>query len=118
VVDDNSDAAESLEVLLSLSGHVVRVAHDGEAAIEIARREKLDVVLLDIGLPGMDGYEVARRLRADHPEPTPVLVALTGYGREEDRRRAREAGIEHHVVKPIDHPTLQRLLASISEGRS
>jgi two-component system CheB/CheR fusion protein len=111
LVDDNRDAADSLALLLQASGHEVRTAHDGLAGLEAARAARPEVVLLDIGLPRMDGYEVARRLRAQLGHDV-VLVALTGYGQADDRRRAREAGFNIHLVKPVDLDALERLLAS------
>jgi two-component system CheB/CheR fusion protein len=102
VVDDNIDAAESLALLLKIEGHSVEMAHDGVAALEAVRKKYPDVVLLDIGLPRMDGYEVARRLRSMEDQRDTLLVALTGYGQTEDRRRSREAGFDHHLVKPVD----------------
>jgi CheY-like chemotaxis protein/anti-sigma regulatory factor (Ser/Thr protein kinase) len=111
VVDDNVDGAESLATLLKLLGHEVHVAHDGPAALRATADVRPEVVFLDIGLPGMDGYEVARRLR--RPGRTEaLLVALTGYGQEEDRRRSREAGFDHHLVKPVDPAVLEELLAA------
>ena len=112
VVDDNVDAADSLADLLRLLGHEVQVAHDGPEGLAAARALRPDVVLLDIGLPGMDGYEVARRLRSD-PDFSALLVAVSGYGRDEDRRLSREAGIEHHFVKPIDFRSLLSLFESL-----
>ena len=111
VVDDNADAAEMLALFLRSEGHEVRSAHDGPAALRTAESFRPEVVVLDIGLPRMDGYEVARRLRERAGPRTPLLVALTGYGQEEDRRRAREAGFDAHLVKPADPEELQRLLA-------
>lgn len=108
VVDDNQDSAESLALLLELHGHEVRTAFAGPAALETASTFRPDVVLLDIGLPGMDGYEVARRLRAD--DHRSLLVALTGYGRDDDRQRSQEAGFDHHLVKPVDLEELARVL--------
>src|SRR6185295_4403299 len=99
VVEDNQDAAESLTTLLQLWGHDVRVAYDGLAALRLAEAETPDVILSDIGLPGMDGYELARQLRARPAFGRVVLVALSGYGRDEDRRQAAEAGFDHHLVK-------------------
>jgi CheY-like chemotaxis protein len=110
VVDDNADAARLLARLLEASGHQAEVAHDGPAALERAQARPPDVVLLDIGLPGMDGYEVARRLRQSVGD-RPLLVALTGYGQDEDRRRSREAGMDDHLTKPVDPRTLKELLA-------
>jgi CheY-like chemotaxis protein len=112
VVDDNTDTAESLAKLLELMGHQVRTAPDGPAALESVRDYRPEVVLLDIGLPGMDGYEVARRLRAERATEAVFLVALTGYGQEEDRRRSREAGFDRHLVKPVDLNTLRQVLVS------
>jgi CheY-like chemotaxis protein len=109
VVDDNVDAANMLGQLLSLTGHEVSLAHDGPAALAAAVGTPLDLVLLDIGLPGMDGYEVARRLRDTGHEGT-ALVALTGYGREDDIRRSLDAGFDHHLAKPIDFGELQRIV--------
>ncbi len=117
VVDDNVDAAESLGTLLELLGAEVGVALGGQEALEAYARRPADVVLLDIGMPGIDGYEVARRLRADHPDRAAKIVALTGWGQEEDRRRARAAGFDHHLVKPIDIKALQALLESFDVGR-
>ncbi|MBI3909450.1 MAG: response regulator [Armatimonadetes bacterium] len=111
VVEDNAHTAETLAEILGLWGHTVRVAYDGPAAIEAARRLQPQVVLLDIGLPGMDGFEVARRLREQVGLDDATLVALTGYGREEDRRRCLEAGFGYHLVKPVDLADLQQLLA-------
>jgi len=110
VVDDNLDAAEGLAMLLSLRGHDVATAYDGPSAIEQARRLTPDVVLLDIGLPRLDGFEVARRLREEHAGKPMLLVALTGYGQERDRVRAREAGFDHHLLKPVRLEMLEQLL--------
>ena len=112
VVEDNVDAAESLAALLRLWNHDVQVVHDGLAAIEAAREQRPEVVLLDIGLPGLDGYQVARRLREDLGLDHALLVAMTGYGQPEDRRRSREAGIQHHFVKPVEPDVLRSLLSA------
>jgi signal transduction histidine kinase/CheY-like chemotaxis protein len=114
VVDDNVDAAETLGLLLEASGHQVIIAHDPFAALERARIEAPQVCLLDIGLPGMDGYELARRLRAQPSTAHALLVAITGYGQDSDRRLAAAAGFDRHLVKPIDLDALQDVLA----GRS
>jgi signal transduction histidine kinase/DNA-binding response OmpR family regulator len=112
VVDDNEDGADSMASLLELLGHQVRVAYDGPTGITAVRGFDPHLVLLDIGLPGLDGYEVARRLRCD-PDTHPVLVAVSGYGRDEDRQLAHAAGFQHHFVKPIELDAIQTLLASI-----
>jgi CheY-like chemotaxis protein len=101
VVDDNVDLARGLARLLQIHGHDVRVAHDGHTGLDEARSSKPDVVLLDIGLPGMDGYQVAAHLRRDETIKDATLIAISGYGQDEDRRLAREAGFDHHLVKPI-----------------
>jgi CheY-like chemotaxis protein len=111
VVDDNVDAADSLTVLLRLMGNDVRTAHDGPAALAAAQTYRPDVVLLDLGLPGMSGYEVCRRLREGHFATGPLVVALTGYGKDEDRRRTREAGFDRHLVKPVNPDELREVLA-------
>jgi CheY-like chemotaxis protein len=110
VVDDNRDSAESLALLLKVKGYEVQTAYDGVAALERARVIQPDVVLLDIGLPRMDGYEVARRLRQEGGRQA-VLVALTGYGTNEDLQRSREAGFDHHLIKPVELDALDELLA-------
>jgi signal transduction histidine kinase/DNA-binding response OmpR family regulator len=112
LVDDNVDGVESLAELIGLLGHEVRAAHDGPAGIALTRAFDPDLVLLDIGLPGMDGYEVARRLRHEFGS-RPVLVAVSGYGRDEDRSQSRSAGCEQHLVKPVDFRTLEGLFASL-----
>jgi PAS domain S-box-containing protein len=116
VVDDNQDGAESLSILLQLGGHETEQAHDGYEALEAAKRFRPDVVLLDIGLPGLNGYEVCRRLRQQPWGASLILVALTGWGQEEDRQRSREAGFNAHMVKPVDHETLTKLLAWVPSG--
>jgi len=111
VVDDHHDSGESLATLLRLLGHEVRVAYDGPAALEAARTFNPQVGLLDIGMPGMDGVELARRLRRDLRLDGVLLVALTGYGRDEDRQRSAAAGFNAHLVKPVDVAALNALLA-------
>jgi signal transduction histidine kinase len=113
VVDDNRDAAGSLGMVLEKLGARVEVTHDGESALQAFERFAPAVVLLDIGMPGMDGYEVARALRARDPEGRATLVALTGWGQDGARQQAREAGFHHHLVKPAEMEALQRLLAEI-----
>jgi CheY-like chemotaxis protein len=110
IVDDNRDAALSLGALLRLAGHHVEEAHDGASGIEVVLAQRPDVVLLDIGLPDLDGHEVARRLRARDCHA--VLVAVTGYGAPEDVDRSRKSGFDHHLVKPVDPVALERLLAT------
>jgi PAS domain S-box-containing protein len=112
VVDDNHDAVESLAELLRLSGYAVKTAPDGVSALGMAESFRPEVALLDLGLPGMDGFELARRLRALPVTADAMLVAVTGYGREEDVRAARTAGFDHHLVKPVDLPALRELLAT------
>ncbi|MEI8381836.1 MAG: PAS domain S-box protein [Planctomycetota bacterium] len=115
VVDDNVDATKTLELLLEASGHDVRTAHDGPTALEIAVEFRPDIVLLDIGLPDIDGYEVARRLR-QHPDLSGVvLVAMTGYGNETDKLRSHDAGFNHHLIKPADFGKVKEILASVSK---
>ncbi len=112
VVDDNADGAESLATLLALGGHAAKVAHSGAEALETAREFRPDYVLLDIGLPDMSGYHVAEQLRSDERTRGSVLFAVTGWGSEEDRRRASSAGFSHHLTKPVDPAELDRLLTS------
>jgi CheY-like chemotaxis protein len=109
VVDDHLDGTEALTLLLKVLGHEVRSSLDGPSALEIAREFAPDVVLLDIGLPGMDGYEVARRMRQLLADKT-LLVAMTGYGQEEDKRQAHEAGFDLHLTKPVSGEAVETLL--------
>jgi CheY-like chemotaxis protein len=117
VVDDNLDNAESLSMFLRLLGHEVETAHDGLQAIETATRFEPDIVLLDIGLPKLDGYEVAQRLRADGTCKRAVIVAITGWGRDEDSERAKDAGFDHHLTKPVDPAVLEKLIESMCAAR-
>lgn len=117
VVDDNADAAETLAMLLKHWGHDVKLAVDGPTALETVAAQHPDVVLLDIGLPGMSGYEVAERMRANPALSDTVLVAMTGYGQAEDKKRSRQAGFTLHLVKPVEPPRLQKLLSSLGEAR-
>jgi CheY-like chemotaxis protein len=112
VVDDNKDAADSLGMLLGLDGHEVRVAYAGRAALEMAHAFKPQIAILDLGLPDLSGYDVARLLRQDPALGTVELIALTGWGQEEHKRRALEAGFDHHVTKPVDLELLATLLAT------
>ena len=116
VVDDNVDAAEALAMLLELRGNQTRVAYSGLLALDAASEFRPQVVFLDIGLPGINGYEVARRLRADAILPQPLLVALTGWGTDEDRRQAQAAGFDQHLVKPVDSSKLAAVLVDARRG--
>ncbi|MHB1424188.1 MAG: response regulator [Gemmataceae bacterium] len=111
IVDDNADAARSLRMLMEIGGHETHLCFDGHSALSAAEKFLPEVILLDIGLPGLDGLEVARRLRAMNLSPRPMLVALTGYGQADDVRRSHEAGFDHHFVKPADPQALTALLA-------
>jgi CheY-like chemotaxis protein len=116
VVDDNRDAAETLAVVLRLEGHTVATAHDGHTALELAKSWQPELVLLDLGMPGMDGFEVARRLREQPGLEKVVLAALTGWGQQADRQRTASAGFDHHLVKPVDMNMLMDLLAGMAEA--
>jgi signal transduction histidine kinase/DNA-binding response OmpR family regulator len=116
VVDDHPDAAESMAALMQAAGHQPTVAHDGPSAIALASRVRPDVVLLDIGLPGMNGFEVARTLRAAPETSGCVLIAMSGYGQTEDQKRSREVGFDHHLVKPADFSALERILETVRRG--
>lgn len=113
VVDDNRDAAESMSMLLEMWGHEVAFAFDGPSALQTAEQWRPEAVFLDIGLPGMDGYEVAERLRELPQAKGAVLVAITGYGQDDDRLRSRRAGIDHHLVKPVAPDALRSLIDSL-----
>ena len=117
IVEDDRDTAESMARLLKIFGHEVDIAREGCEAITLATRQKPDFVLLDIGLPGMDGYQVARTLKQDSTCKETVIIAVTGYGQSDDRDRSRLVGIDHHLVKPIDHGVLLAILAD-SAARS
>ena len=118
VVDDNIDTATTLAVLLGASGHLVWTAHHGHAALEIARENEPQAVFLDIGLPELDGYEIAKRLRQQPALRHTMLIALSGYGQADDQRRSREAGFNHHLVKPASFSEVERILATVSQGLS
>jgi len=118
VAEDNADAANALAALLALSGHGVKIVSDGVSVVEEARVFRPEVAILDIGLPGLNGYEVAERIRTESWGSTLPLIALTGWGQEDDKRRAKEAGFDHHFTKPIDFSTLEKLLASIGAAPS
>ena len=113
IVDDNADAADTLLLFLSTVGHRLRVAYDGSSALELAAQVPPDILLLDIGLPDFDGYELARRVRALPQTAHATLIALTGYGQPADRERSVEAGFNHHLTKPVDPAALLRLLATV-----
>ncbi|HEX4325659.1 MAG TPA: PAS domain S-box protein [Burkholderiales bacterium] len=113
VVDDNTDAATALAALLQKQGHSVVAVHDGTQAIEAAEGFRPEIVLLDIGMPGMNGLEVARRLRAHEPSPRPLIVAVTGWGQSEDRIRAHQAGFDLHMVKPVEETRLREIFAAL-----
>jgi CheY-like chemotaxis protein len=115
VVDDNVDAAVSLGMLLKLAGQDVRVAYDGPTALRQATDFRPELILLDIGMPVMDGYDVCRRLRRQPGLELTTVVALTGWGQDEDRRRSHEAGFDRHIVKPVEPSVLQRLLEGLDE---
>jgi signal transduction histidine kinase/FixJ family two-component response regulator len=118
VVDDNQDSAISMTLLLELQGHEVHVAHAGHTALRVASDKRPDVILLDIGMPGMNGYEVARQLRAQDCFADTLLVAITGYGRASDLKQTESAGFDHHLVKPVDYEKLQAVLATRSSCAS
>ena len=116
VVEDNRDSADSLRLLLELSGHEVAVAYSGHDGVRAAEQYQPDVVLCDIGLPGLDGYGVARKLRDNPATATARLIAVTAYGHDEDRRRSHEAGFDLHVVKPVEPAALGKLLAEFQSA--
>jgi len=116
IVEDNRDAARTLQILLQRYGHEVALAHSGLAGMEAARHWQPEVVLCDLGLPEMDGYEVARALRSDPATAPARLIAVSGYGQEEDRRRSEECGFDLHLTKPVDPVELQRLLTILKVG--
>jgi CheY-like chemotaxis protein len=115
VVDDNHDSALSLAMMLSIMGHETRTAHDGESAVATAESFLPEVVLLDIGLPKLNGYEVAQRIREKDWGASMFLIAVTGWGQEEDRQRSSEVGLNVHMVKPVEPSALEKLLAGLSQ---
>jgi CheY-like chemotaxis protein len=117
VVDDNVDAAHTLAMLVQLAGHDVRIAYDGPPALTLAEAFQPQVVLLDLNLPAMDGYEVARKLREKPETQEAVLAAVSGWGQPEDRRRSKDAGFDRHYVKPVDPNIITKLLADARRGR-
>jgi CheY-like chemotaxis protein len=118
LVEDNLDARETLRLLLELDGHRVAAADTGENAIKLALERPFSVALIDIGLPDVDGYHVAQRIRSAPTGARVILVALTGYGRPEDIRRAREAGFDAHVIKPVDPDALTKILSDLTPKTS
>lgn len=114
IADDNLDALESLSILLQIQGHEVFTAADGAQAVAAAAEHRPDIALLDIGMPKLDGYEVARQIRAEPWGKAIRLVALTGWGQEDARRRSREAGFDSHLIKPLDPKILVDVLNSVS----
>ena len=113
IADDNLDAAESLQLWLQLAGHEVRIAANGTEALSVAEAFLPEVVLLDLGMPEVSGFDVARRIRAAPWGRGIVLIALTGWGQEEDRRRTAEAGFDHHLTKPIPPDTIEELIRTL-----
>ena len=112
IVEDNQDAGEMYRMLIELYGHEVLVADNGTRALEMLKSDRPDIALVDIGLPGMDGYEIARRFRAERESDRVFLVALTGYGSSSDIDRSRQAGFDLHLLKPVDPQELKSLLDS------
>ena len=115
VADDNRDSAETMAMLLQPSGHTVRVAFDGPWALPAVREFQPELVLLDLGLPGLTGYEVAKKVQEMTLAHRPMLVAMTGYGQQGDRQRTRAAGFDHHLVKPVDLEMLQQILRTVPQ---
>ena len=111
-MDDYPVVAESLMRVVALAGHNVRIAHDGSAALEAVSTFQPEVIVLDIGLPGMNGYDLARRIRGETASNPVTLIAATGYGQTEDRQRAHESGFDHHLTKPVDYAALLELIES------
>ena len=116
VIEDNRDAAHSLREALELTGHAVEVAYNGSDGIAEAHRSKPEVVICDIGLPGMDGYQVARAMRGDASFESAYLIALSGYAFAEDQERAADAGFDRHIAKPVDVESLERVMAQVSRS--
>jgi CheY-like chemotaxis protein len=116
VADDNRDAADTLSLLLQLDGHEVRTAYDGVEALQIAEQFAPQIALLDIGMPHLNGYQTAQRIREQSWGSSMLLVALTGWGQEQDRRQATEAGFDRHLVKPGDPQIIGALIAEIEPG--
>ena len=117
VVDDNRDGADSLTLTLQIMGNEVRTAYDGQEGMDTASEFRPGVLLLDIGLPKLNGYEVCRRIREQSWGKDVMLIAITGWGQDDDRRRSKEAGFDHHMVKPVDPQFLMKILAGLEAGR-
>lgn len=117
VVDDNHDSALSQAMMLSIMGHETRTAHDGESAVSTAESFLPDVVLLDIGLPLLNGYEVAQRIREQPWGVSMFLIAVTGWGQDEDRQRSAEVGLNVHMVKPVEPAVLEKLLDELAQDQ-
>ncbi len=113
IAEDNRDSADSLKALLETLGYEAHISNDGESAVRLAATLRPDVIVMDIGLPGINGYEAARQVRALKPELPALIVALTGWGQQSDRLRSAEAGIDHHLVKPLDLAALKQILDSV-----
>jgi CheY-like chemotaxis protein len=118
IVDDNRDAAEALALLLTMDGHEVRIAYDGFEALDVGSAFAADVVLLDLGMPKMNGCDAARRIREQPWGRSAFLVALTGWGQPQDRERTADAGFDLHLVKPVDQGELALVLARLTDGRA
>ena len=118
VVDDNVDGAVAMSLLLKYDGHDTRIAHNGDDAMTAARAFLPEVVILDIGLPGKDGYDVARELRGEPELRDAVLIALSGWGEDEDFRKSREAGFDHHLVKPVEPEIIETMLRTLTSRPS
>jgi CheY-like chemotaxis protein len=117
IADDDVDSATSLAMLLEFSGHQVSIAHDGRRAVELAELEQPDVIVLDIGMPVMNGHEAAMAIRASDRGKRVVLIALTGWGENDDRQRTRDAGFDAHRVKPVDPMEVIDLIAKLTAGK-
>ena len=117
IADDNRDVTEVFEIMLTMMGHTVESAHDGIEAVEKAAGFHPDVIILDIGMPGLNGYDAARRIRETDTGKKAVLIAITGWGDAKDKRQSDEAGFNHHLVKPVDPLALAELLNSLQSPR-
>ena len=117
VVDNDRDAIETMSIVLSLTGYAVEIAFGGREALEAAEKMRPDVILMDLKMPEMDGWEVAQRIRCMNVQPPPVLVAITGSGLEEDRKRSEEAGFDYHLLKPVHPLEIERILRTLVRFR-